>query len=92
MVLCKGWEGVYLAGPDDVRPSEDATVLRPVRGLDVVAAGGLVREAILHHRAAGGHGAGGGGLGEHARGGREGGGGGHAGSSKDRTVHGGDLG
>mmetsp|Transcript_29409 Transcript_29409/g.46123 ORF Transcript_29409/g.46123 Transcript_29409/m.46123 type:complete len:249 (-) Transcript_29409:32-778(-) len=77
-----------LTSPDDVRPSEDATVLSPVRGLDVVAAGGLVGEAVLHGGATGGGGTGGGGLGENASGGHEGGGRGHSGQHHDGPEHG----
>ena len=76
-----------LAGPDHVRPAEDAAVLRPVRGLDVVAARSLVREAVLHGGAAGDGSARAGSLGEHARGGGEGRSRGGAGGEEERAVH-----
>jgi len=77
-----------LAGPDHVGPAEDAAVLSPVRGLDVVAARGLVREAVLHGGAASDGSARGGRLGQHAAGG-EGRSRGGAGGKEQCAVHGG---
>merc|ERR1719454_479327 len=76
-----------LARPDHVGPAEDATVLSPVRGLDVVSAARLVGEAVLHRGAARHGGARGGSLREHARGRREGRGRGGETSEQEGAVH-----